>query len=122
MDDIARVKEVFEARWDDRIQDGIGHNYKTEPNLPWTSQAPSSSPGIGNYIVPQGFTAWSGDPSLLKTQHPATGSDKYTKGRHAKARDTIQGNSRPDPDPEYLIHGPPDPNRKNHWIWALYRE
>ncbi|GMF37405.1 unnamed protein product [Phytophthora fragariaefolia] len=52
-------------RWDDRMQDGIGHNQKAEPNLPWTSQAPSSSPGIANYT-----------------------------------------------DPEYWIHGPPDPSRK----------
>ncbi|GMF53888.1 unnamed protein product [Phytophthora fragariaefolia] len=58
------------------------------------------------------FTAWPGDPSLLKTQDPAIGSGKHKKGRRAKARDTLQGNPGPDPDPQYWIHGPPDPNRK----------
>ncbi|GMF47161.1 unnamed protein product [Phytophthora fragariaefolia] len=53
------------------------------------------------------FTAWPGDPSLLKTQDPAIGSGKHKKGRHAKARDTLQGNPGPEPDPEYWIHGPP---------------
>ncbi|GMF50519.1 unnamed protein product [Phytophthora fragariaefolia] len=58
------------------------------------------------------FTAWPGDPSLLKTQDPVIGSGKHKKGRHAKARDTLQGNPGPGPDPEYWIHGPPDPNRE----------
>ncbi|GMF42337.1 unnamed protein product [Phytophthora fragariaefolia] len=58
------------------------------------------------------FSAWPGDPSLLKTQDPAIGSDKNKKGRHANARDSLQGNPGPDPDPEYWIHGPPDPSRK----------
>ncbi|GMF63164.1 unnamed protein product [Phytophthora fragariaefolia] len=64
-----------------------------------------------NINLPE-FTAWPGDPSLLKTQDPAIGSGKHKKGRHAKARDTLQGNPGPDPDPEYWIHGPQDPNRK----------
>ncbi|GMF18608.1 unnamed protein product [Phytophthora fragariaefolia] len=33
---------------------------------------------------------------------------KHKKGRQAKARDTLQGNPEPDPEPEYWIHGPPD--------------
>ncbi|GMF44469.1 unnamed protein product [Phytophthora fragariaefolia] len=56
--------------------------------------------------------AWPGDPSLLKTQVPAIGSGKHKNGRHTKARDTLQGNPGPYPDPEYWIHGPPDPSRK----------
>ncbi|GMF34500.1 unnamed protein product [Phytophthora fragariaefolia] len=34
------------------------------------------------------------------------------QGRYTKARDTLQGNPGPDPDPEYWIHGPSDPSRK----------
>ncbi|GMF21948.1 unnamed protein product [Phytophthora fragariaefolia] len=52
------------------------------------------------------FTAWQGHPSLLKTQDPAIGSGKYQKGRYTKARDTLQRNPGPDPDPEYWTHGP----------------
>ncbi|GMF16660.1 unnamed protein product [Phytophthora fragariaefolia] len=101
----------YKIRWDDRIWDRIEHNHKSEPNLPWTSQAPSSSPEIGNYIGPPKcteFTAWPGDSSLLKTQGPAIESGTHKKGRYAKTRDTLQGNPGPDPDPdpEYWIHDP----------------
>ncbi|GMF19645.1 unnamed protein product [Phytophthora fragariaefolia] len=65
---------------------------------------------LHNIDLPE-FTAWPGDPSLLKTQDPAIGSGKHKKGRHAKARDTLQGNPGPNPDPAYWIHGPPDPSR-----------
>ncbi|GMF34524.1 unnamed protein product [Phytophthora fragariaefolia] len=58
------------------------------------------------------FTAWPGDPSLLKTQDPAIESGKHKKGSHTEARDTLQGNTGPDPDLEYWIHVPPDPSRK----------
>ncbi|GMF50278.1 unnamed protein product [Phytophthora fragariaefolia] len=85
MDDIARIAKVLGARWDTRLDGMIGCRM---------------------------FTAWPGDPSLLKTQDPAIGSGKHKKGRHAKARDTLQVNPGPDPDPEYWIHGPPDPSRR----------
>ncbi|GMF18794.1 unnamed protein product [Phytophthora fragariaefolia] len=140
MGDIARVEGVFGAkrsnmgykiRWEEWIWDGIRYNHISESNLPWTSQVPSSSPGIGHNLPPKvcgvsvhnidlpEITAWPGDPSLLKTQAPAIGSRKLEKWRHANARDTLQGNPGPDSDPEYWVHGS---KSKNHWLWALYRE
>ncbi|KAJ8566294.1 hypothetical protein ON010_g6833 [Phytophthora cinnamomi] len=85
-----------------------------ESNLPWTTQVPSPSPGIGIDIGPPR------SGKTLNYPDPAIGSGKYDKGRPTKSQQGPtthhKATTRPDPDPGRQIQV------GNHLIWTKNRE